>query len=55
MSLPQVNRFNKRHPSLPHAVPGLASVGFRCPEGSWREVSFFHDKKQGHTTFRDQL
>lgn len=55
MSLPQVKRFTKRHPSLPHTVHGLASVEFNCPEGSWRELSFFHDKKQGHTIFRTQL
>lgn len=55
MSLLQVKRFIKRHPSLPHSVHGLAWVGFNCPEGSWRELSFFHDKKQDHTTFRAQL
>ncbi|MDO5083703.1 MAG: hypothetical protein Q4D89_09900 [Arachnia propionica] len=55
MSLLQVKRFRRCHPSLPHTVHGLASVGFNCPEGSWRELSFFHDKKQDHTTFRAQL
>ncbi|MDO5066230.1 MAG: hypothetical protein Q4D96_02980 [Propionibacteriaceae bacterium] len=55
MSLPQVKRFIKRHPELPHTVHGLAQVDFSCPEGSWRKLSFSHDKKNDHTSFRAQF
>lgn len=54
LGLPQVKRFMRRHPSLPFTAHGLAWVEFECPETSWRQLAFSHDKKNDHTSFRLQ-
>lgn len=51
LSLPQVKRFMRRHPSLPFTDKGRAWVEFECPETSWQQLGFSHDRKNGHTFF----